>query len=64
MYTDSFTQVANEGQEAPFEAGVSSDIGGEFHVDGTPMRLCTMVVVGVLVLIVFQQTGFRFHVTV
>jgi len=61
MYEDTFTQPA---AMDPLEAGVGGSVGGEFHVDGTPMRLATFVIVGILVLIVFNQGGFRFHVTV
>jgi hypothetical protein len=59
-----FTQTATMGETAPFEAGVGTSVTGEFHVDGTPMRLATFVIVGVLILVIFNQGGFRFHVTV
>lgn len=61
---DQFTQQGVMTDTPPFEAGIGTEVGGEFHVDGTPMRLATIVIVGVLILVVFNQTGFRFHVTV
>lgn len=63
MYEQEFSQAATM-ENAPFEEGIGAGVGGEFHVDGTPMRLCTIVVVGVLILVLFNQGGFRFHVTV
>jgi hypothetical protein len=61
---DYATQAATMGEAPAFESGVGGSIGGEFHVDGTPMRVATIVIVGVLLLIAWSQTGFRFHVTV
>jgi hypothetical protein len=61
---EEYTQTAAMGETPPFETGVGASVGGEFHVDGTPMRLATFVILGVLILVVFNQGGFRFHVTV
>lgn len=61
---DYATQAATQGEAPGFESGVGGSVGGEFHVDGTPMRLATIIIVSVLLLIVWNQTGFRFHVTV
>lgn len=61
---DYATQAATQGEAPAFESGVGGSVGGEFHVDGTPMRLATFVIVGVLILVLFNQGGFRFHVTV
>ena len=61
---DYATQAATQGEAPAFESGVGGSVGGEFYVDGTPMRVAAIVIVGVLVLIILNQTGFRFHVTV
>lgn len=62
-HEDEYTQVA-EHEEAPFHGGIGGEVAGGVHVDGTPFRVATFIVLGVLILVVFNQGGFRFHVTV
>jgi hypothetical protein len=71
MYEDSGMTYAEPAQygpeaggEAPFGTGISGDVGGNIHIDGTPFRLATFVIAGILILVVFNQGGFRWHVTV
>jgi hypothetical protein len=64
MFSDEYTQTMEPSETAPFEAGVGADVGGDFHVDGTPMRLVAVIVVGLVILVVWNQGGFRWHVTV
>lgn len=40
----------------------AGNVGGEFHIDGTPMRLATFIVVAIVVTVILQRSGFRFHV--
>jgi hypothetical protein len=47
-----------------FGTGIGGSVGGEVHIDGTPFRVATFVIGFILVLVVFNQGGFRFHVTV
>lgn len=54
--------VQEPGDPAAFSSGVGGSLSGEFHVDGTPMRLATFVIAGIILLVVFNRTGFRFHV--
>jgi hypothetical protein len=56
--------MMDEGGTSPFETGVGGGVGAEVHIDGTPFRLATFVIAGILVLVLFNQGGFRFHVTV
>lgn len=63
-YADPAQFAEDMGGEVPFGGGIGGSVGGEVHIDGTPFRLATIVVVGLLILVVFNQGGFRFHVTV
>jgi hypothetical protein len=60
---EGYTQVAEmPGGEPPFETGVGGMVGGEVSIDGTPLRVSTIVVGAILLLIVFNRGRFRFHV--
>lgn len=59
-YAPEYTQTAEPMESPGFSYGLNT--GGEFHIDGTPMRLVTFVAVGVIILIILQRGGFRFHV--
>lgn len=64
MFEDSTNTMMAEGGVPGLETGIGGEVGGEVHIDGTPFRLATIVILGVLILVVFNQGGFRFHVTV
>lgn len=55
-----YTQAA-EPMESP---GFSYNVGteGGVHIDGTPMRLVTVVGVGILFLIILNRGNIRYHV--
>lgn len=63
MTEEGFTQLPEEAAP-PFGAGIGGDVGGEFHIDGTPLRLSTIIIAAVLVLILYHYGNFRFHVTI
>lgn len=60
MFDDTFTQAAEPMESPGFSYGLGTE--GEFHIDGTPMRLVTFIAVGIVVLVILQRGGFRFHV--
>ena len=63
-YADPAQFAEDVGGGVPFGAGIGGDVGAEIHIDGTPFRVATFVVLGLLVLVIFNQGGFRWHVTV
>lgn len=48
----------------PFGAGIGGSFGGELNIDGTPLRLVTIVGVAILLLVLYHQAGTRFHVNI
>lgn len=60
---EGFAQIPEEAAP-PFGAGIGGELGGEFHVDGTPLRLSTIIIAAVLVLALYHYGNFRFHVTI
>ena len=64
MYQDEFTQTQEPMEAAPYGPGIGGEVGGEVHIDGTPMRLVTIVGAGILFLVIVNRGGLRFHVAV
>lgn len=47
------------------EAGVGGlSVGGEGHIDGTPMRVSFIVILALVVLLLLHYADLRFHVTI
>lgn len=64
MYEDEFTQTVEQAEEPPFETGIGGQVGGDIHIDGTPLRTVVIVGVAVFVAIAFYQSNFRWHMVV
>lgn len=65
MFEDEgFTQVQEQGEVPPFEVGIGGSIGGEGHIDGTALRVATIVVVFIGFLILFHVANFRWHIVI
>lgn len=64
MYQDEFSQVQEPMENAPYGPGIGGEVDAGIHIDGTPMRLVTIVGVGILFLVVINRANLRFHVAV
>lgn len=62
VYESSY--IPAEESAPPFGAGIGGEIGGELSIDGTPLRLSTIIIAAILVLILYHYGNFRFHVTI
>jgi hypothetical protein len=63
MVEEGFAQIPEE-SAPPFGAGIGGQVGGEFNIDGTPMRLVTIIIAAGLLVVLYHYADFRWHVTI